>query len=114
MSTGAGVMLIVSQVKRLLKCVLFMRLFRCSGLREMYIHWSSYTHKIACNSGFIPQHMYLKKIVMVASVALVVTPVHVIFSCIQARGTCSPEIFAIYSVMPHMHSLSVVLGDGST
>jgi hypothetical protein len=47
------------QVKGLL---LFVRLFRCSGLREMYIHWSSYKHRIACISGFIPQHMYLVKL----------------------------------------------------
>ena len=58
-STGAGVMLIFLQVKGLL---LFVRLFRWSGLREMYIHWSSYKHRIACISGFIPQHMYLVKL----------------------------------------------------
>ena len=48
--------------------------------------------------GCIPgssQHMYLENIVLLASVALVVSPVHVIFGCVQARGTCSPEISAI-------------------
>jgi hypothetical protein len=99
-STGAVVMMIVSQVKGLLKCILFVRLFRCSGLREMYIYTLVFLYSQNCLPSlavFLGVHntCILRTLLLLTSVALVVTPVHVIFGCVQARGTCSPEISAI-------------------
>ena len=101
-------MLIFLQVKGLRKYILFVSLFRCSGLSEMYIHWSSYTDRIACISGFIPgssQHMYFEEII-------------VGICCIGGyTSTCDFRLYSsswdlqprtlCYSVMPHVHSLSV-------
>ena len=94
MSTGKVVMLIFLQVKGLRKYILFVSLFRCSGLSEMYIH--ILTELLVSQALFLGVHntCILRKLLL-ASVALVVTPVHVIFGCIQARGICSLELSAI-------------------
>ena len=86
------VMLIFLHVKGLRKYILFVRLFRCSGLREMYIHWSSYTHRIACISGFIPQHMYLVKLypIIILHIALGGQTVSYILPVTLAGRLCSP------------------------